>query len=103
MPCNPFFYSFLVLLPEESFLFIEESRLNWPVSPSETKPIFRSSHILRYMHLSIIVSLTRHSIISLSPMLQRLNDGGLIQEVQYPLYKPLDEKEYFYIEVSFRK
>jgi Xaa-Pro aminopeptidase len=31
MQCNPLFYSFLVLLPEESFLFIEESRLNWPV------------------------------------------------------------------------
>ena len=32
MPCNPLFYSFLVLLPQEAFLFIEESRLNWPVS-----------------------------------------------------------------------
>ena len=31
MSCNPLFYSFLVLLPEESFFFVEESRLNWPV------------------------------------------------------------------------
>lgn len=31
MECNPVFYGFMVLLPEESFLFIEESQLNWPV------------------------------------------------------------------------
>jgi Xaa-Pro aminopeptidase len=34
MQCNPLFYSFLVLLPEESVLFIEESRLSWHVFPS---------------------------------------------------------------------
>jgi Xaa-Pro aminopeptidase len=34
MPCNPLFYSFLVFLPEETFLFVEESQLNWPVLPS---------------------------------------------------------------------
>lgn len=34
MPCNPLFYSFLVLLPEESVLFVEESRLSWHVLPS---------------------------------------------------------------------
>lgn len=32
MPCNPLFYSFLILLPEETFLFVDEKRLNWPVS-----------------------------------------------------------------------
>lgn len=42
MPCNPLFYSFLVLLPEESVLFMEESRLNCPVSPYEMKLISRS-------------------------------------------------------------
>jgi len=31
MECNPVFYAFMVLLPEEIFLFIEESQLNWPV------------------------------------------------------------------------
>jgi Xaa-Pro aminopeptidase len=34
MACNPLFYSFLVFLPEETFLFVEESQLNWPVLPS---------------------------------------------------------------------
>jgi len=31
MECNPVFYAFMVLLPEEIFLFIEESQLNCPV------------------------------------------------------------------------
>lgn len=37
MECNPVFYAFMVLLPEEIFLFIEESQLNWPVQTRLSK------------------------------------------------------------------
>ena len=52
MPCNPLFYSFLVLLPEETFLFVEESQLNWPVFPSRR---YISSQVIAYatMYASI--------------------------------------------------
>lgn len=33
MECNPLFYSFLVILPEETFLFVDDSHLNWAVPP----------------------------------------------------------------------
>lgn len=82
MPCNPLFYSFLVLIPQEAFLFVEESRLNWPVLPSPNEIDSRLLLIRQHMPLSGTDSLTPLSIISLFRMPPHLSGGGLIQEVQ---------------------
>jgi len=82
MPCNPLFYSFLVLIPQEAFLFVEESRLNWPVRPSQNEIDCRLSLIRLHMPLSDTDSLTPLSIISLFRMPRHLSGGGLIQGVQ---------------------
>jgi hypothetical protein len=83
MPCNPLFYSFLVLLPGESVLFIEESRLNWPVSSSQEVIYSRSLHIWLDMHQFDVGFRIHPFIIFLPQTLQRLNVGGSILEVQF--------------------
>jgi len=77
MACNPLFYSFLVLLPEESFFFVEESRLNWPVLV-HCRGItdIRLLHIQRHTEVFVIVFPIRHSIIFSHLMLRHLDDGG---------------------------
>ena len=83
MPCNPLFYSFLVLLPEESVLFIEESRLNWPVLSSQEATYKRSLPIWLDMH-QFDDAFRIHPFINFLPQtLQSLNVGGSILEVQF--------------------
>jgi hypothetical protein len=86
MQCNPLFYSFLVLLPEEMFFFVEESRLNWPVHFLQITN-FRLSHIQQHLLLFVIDYHTNHFTIFSNRTHRHLNDGGLTHEAQLPLYK----------------